>query len=66
MTDHDDLEARLKEIRSRQAAYSAAHPGRYYLLSDEEMDDIATEKQLATLDRVIEKYKASKRQHPKN
>jgi hypothetical protein len=34
---------------------------RYPLLSDNEMDDIETKSQLATLDRLIEKYQARKR-----
>jgi hypothetical protein len=42
-------------IKQRQAAYSEAHPGRYYLLSEEEMDDIDSYHQIECLKRLADK-----------
>jgi hypothetical protein len=44
-----------EEIKQRQAAYAAAHPGRYYLLSDYEMDDIASYHQIEGLRAAAER-----------
>jgi hypothetical protein len=54
-TEKEEYVRIYEEIKARQAAYEAAHPGKYYLLNDYEMDDIASYHQIETLKRMAEK-----------
>jgi hypothetical protein len=53
-TEKEEYVQIYEEIKRRQAEYEAAHPGKYYLLSEEEMDDIDSYKQIECLRRLAD------------
>jgi hypothetical protein len=56
-TEKEEYVQIYEEIKRRQAEYEAAHPGKYYLLSEEEMDDIDSYKQIECLRRLADERK---------